>query len=191
MDKEHIISEIKRTAEENGGVPLGRSKFEKETGIKQWDWCGKYWSRWNEAIAAAGYENPNKMQSAYADDFLIEKLIDLIQDLGHYPTAPELRLKAHQDEDFPSHNTFSRFGKKHDVIHTILKYCDNHDVNLQVVDICKVAAAKVKPLQQNCTESENIEYGFVYLMKSGKHFKIGKSSCAERREFELINAEFI
>ena len=185
MDKEHILSEIKRTAEENGGIPLGRSKFEQETGIKQWDWCGKFWSRWNEAISAAGYENPNKMQSAYADDFLIEKLVGLIQDLGHYPTAPELRLKAHQDEDFPSHNTFSRFGNKHDVIHAVLKYGEHHDVNAQVVDICTAAAVKAKPRQRKEEKPEDIEYGFVYLMKSGKHFKIGKSNCAERREFEL------
>lgn len=34
MNKQHIISEIKRTAEENGGVPLGQARFQKETGIK-------------------------------------------------------------------------------------------------------------------------------------------------------------
>ncbi len=54
MDKEHILSEIKKTAEENGGVPLGRSRFETETGINQWDWCGKFWSRWNDAVNEAG-----------------------------------------------------------------------------------------------------------------------------------------
>lgn len=40
MNKEHIISEIKRTAEENGGVPLGKDRFLKETGIKFSDWYG-------------------------------------------------------------------------------------------------------------------------------------------------------
>jgi len=110
MDKEHILSEIKRTTEENGGRPLGIARFEKETGIKAWDWRGKYWTRWTDAIAEAGYSNPNEMQSAYSEDFLIEKLIQLIQELGHFPTSTERRLKGHQDENFPTHNTFSRFG---------------------------------------------------------------------------------
>lgn len=35
MDKEHIIADIKRTAEENGGVPLGIERF-LQKGEK---WC--------------------------------------------------------------------------------------------------------------------------------------------------------
>ncbi|MBP1697012.1 MAG: uncharacterized protein H6Q41_2200 [Deltaproteobacteria bacterium] len=185
MDKEHILSEIKRTTEENGGRPLGIARFEKETGIKAWDWRGKYWTRWTDAIAEAGYSNPNEMQSAYSEDFLIEKLIQLIQELGHFPTSTERRLKGHQDENFPTHNTFSRFGGKADLIEAVLKYCETHDIDAQVVATCKAAAANAKPQQRKSGEPEEIEFGFVYLMKSGKHFKIGRSNCAERREFEL------
>jgi hypothetical protein len=43
MNKQHILTEIKRTAASNGGVPLGVSKFSKETGIKDSDWRGKIW----------------------------------------------------------------------------------------------------------------------------------------------------
>ncbi len=95
MDKEHILSEIKRTTQENGGAPLGMGRFEKETEIKQWDWCGKYWTKRGDAIAEAGYSNPNKLQTSYTDDFLIGKLIGLIQELGHFPTSTERQMKAH------------------------------------------------------------------------------------------------
>jgi len=112
MDKIHIISEIKRTAEENGGRPLGIGKFEKETGIKAWDWRGKYWAKWGEAIAEAGYRNSNKMQSAYADDFLLEKLIELIQELSHFPTTTERRLKGYQDKsNIPTEYTPAKKGE--------------------------------------------------------------------------------
>lgn len=185
MNKEHILSEIKRTADENGGAPLGRGRFEKETGIKPSDWYGKYWSRWNNALEEAGY-SPNKLQSAYTDDVLIQKLIGLIGELDHFPTAPEIRLKAYQDKTFPSHNTFSRFGKKHELIFAVISYCEKHDVADRIVDVCKMASAKGTPRQpaQKIPEGQS-EFGFVYLMKSGKYFKIGRSKFAERREFEL------
>jgi len=185
MDKEHIISEIKRTTEENNGVPLGMGRFQNETGIKQWDWCGKYWTTWGEAISEAGYNNPNKFQTSYPDDYLIEKLIELILELGHFPTSTERRLKGHQNKDFPTHNTFSRFGNKTELIQAVLNYCETHDMKTEVINICRVAVAKAKPRQKEKEKTENLEYGFVYLMKSGKYFKIGKSNCAERREFEL------
>ena len=37
MDKDFILSEIKRTADQNGGAPLGHRKFAKLTGIKETD----------------------------------------------------------------------------------------------------------------------------------------------------------
>jgi hypothetical protein len=45
VTKEHILKEIKRTALENGGKPLGKKKFETETGIRESDWSGIYWVR--------------------------------------------------------------------------------------------------------------------------------------------------
>ena len=184
MNKDHILSEIKRTAEENGGIPLGRSRFKVETGINQWDWCGKFWSKWNDAVIEAGYI-PNKMQTAYDAEYLIVKLIELIQELGSFPTTPELRLKSRQDKSFPSHNTFSRFGKKHELIQTVLDYCSIHDVNQKVSDICKNASIKSLPKEVQESSDKEIEYEFVYLMKSGKFYKIGRSKSAERREIEL------
>jgi len=184
MDKDHILSEIKRTAEENGGVPLGRERFERETGIKQSDWWGKCWSRWNDAIVEAGY-TPNRMQSAYSGEFVIQKLLELIRELGHFPTVGELRVKAHQTDGFPAHNTFAKFGNKHGLTQAALAYCEEHDVEDDIVAICKAAATKAKSRQRQPKKEDEPEYGFVYLMKSGRHYKIGRSNCVERREFEL------
>ena len=116
---------------------------------------------------------------------MFQKLIELIQELGHYPIQLEFRVKASQDKSFPSESPFRRIGEKNDLIQAVLDYCKKHNVNDKVVDICKAAATKAKPPQPKSTDSEEVEFGFVYLMKSGKYFKIGRSNCAERRAFEL------
>ena len=73
MNKKDILREIKRTAEANGGVPLGWRKFQSETGIKYSDWHGKHWVHWNDAIREAGYV-PNQFQSSYDSSELLEKV---------------------------------------------------------------------------------------------------------------------
>jgi len=60
----------------------------------------------------AGFE-PNAMTRAYGVDYLIQKLIDLIRELGRFPVWDELELRTRNDRDFPTPTTFSkRFGNK-------------------------------------------------------------------------------
>src|SRR5688572_6162461 len=86
MTKGFILREIKRTAEANGGKPLGHQSFAKETGIKEYDWKGKIWARWSDAVREAGY-SPNSFQTAFDDAFLLGKMAELIHDLGHFPVT--------------------------------------------------------------------------------------------------------
>lgn len=92
MTREFILKEIKRTAQANGGKPLGRQRFIEETGIKEYDWKGKIWARWGDAVREAGY-SPNEFQTAFDDAYLLEQLALLIRDLGHFPVNTEMRLR--------------------------------------------------------------------------------------------------
>ena len=74
MDKQHILAEIKRTADANAGIPLGRTKFYQNTGIKESDWAGIHWARWGDVIKEAGYK-PNKLQEAHPEDYLLEQYV--------------------------------------------------------------------------------------------------------------------
>lgn len=53
VDKEQILDELRRVAAELGRTP-GKRAFEIEAGIRESDWIGRYWVRWNEVVAAAG-----------------------------------------------------------------------------------------------------------------------------------------
>jgi hypothetical protein len=96
VNKQHILDEIKLTAEANGGAPLGQRRFYQDIGIKITDCDGKYWARW--AIHCKKLDsNPIRCKGAYAGDLLIERFIDLIREIGRFLVRGELKLKARID----------------------------------------------------------------------------------------------
>lgn len=181
MDKDHILSEIRRTAAENGGVALGRQRFQNVTGIRTADWAGKFWVRWSDAVKEAGL-TPKAFQKAYADEHLLEKLISLIRHLGHFPVTNELILQHNKDFSFPTKNTFEKWGGKEKLLQKVMAYCEKNGVK-DVLEICKkVSFAGKKPEEEEMPANAD---GFVYLAKSNRYFKIGRSNSVGRREYEL------
>jgi Meiotically up-regulated gene 113 len=195
-DKQRILDEIRRTAEANGGVPLGRVKFLQETGIRESDWQGKIWIRWGEALLDAGFQ-PNQLKRAYDDTLLIEKFIGLVRELGHFPVAPEIRMKARRDNDFPSHGTFGRFGSKQQFAAKIREYCSKQDDYEDVVTLCAPVASR--PIKESRVEGfaepqvagsdGSTKEGYVYmaLLQVGRErrYKIGKAILVERRKDQI------
>jgi len=184
MNKQKILEEIRRTAESNGGIPLGRDRFERETGIKESDWSGKFWVRWGDAVKEAGYE-PNRMVSAHEEDFLFEKYIALVRELGRLPVNLELRMRRRTDPSFPNDKTFSRFGGKSQLISKVAEYCRNKAGYDDVLKLCETVQTIPEEEDTEDVKDIEIEFGFVYLIKSGRYYKIGRSNSAGRREYEV------
>jgi len=182
VSKDHIISEIKRVASENGGKAPGRQVFENSTGIKQSDWYGKYWVRWSEALGEAGYQ-ANKLNDAYDFEYLYKQYAMLVRELGHIPVAGELRMKASSDKSFPAHTTFSRLGNKNQVVESILQFCRTNDGWVDVVEILERYTPTKSRKATN--DIDNTTDGYVYLIKSGRHYKIGMTNDIHRRGREI------
>jgi hypothetical protein len=183
MNKEHILQEIKRTAKANDGAPLGRLRFFRETGIKESDWKGKYWARWNDAVSEAGLE-PNQKTVAYEEGLLIEKYISLMRELGRFPVVAEIRMKVRADASFPNDRTFERFGSKAEFAATILDYCRSRAGYEDAIALCAVIADRSTTNDVEADDAKT-SIGYVYLMKSGKFYKLGRSNAAGRRGYEL------
>lgn len=184
VTKAHILDEIKRTADANGGQPLGRQRFYAETGIKETDWSGRYWVRWSEALRDAGY-SPNHFQSAYDEQFLLDKLAAFIQELGHFPVVAELKLKRVQDPEFPSHGTFARLGGKTKLATRLVDFCQQHDGYEDVAAICAPISLNSELIEARNATKGLEKFGSVYLLKSGRYYKIGRTNAVGRREREL------
>jgi Meiotically Up-regulated Gene 113 (MUG113) protein len=185
VDKQHILEEIKRTALANEGVPLGRDRFEHETGIKEFDWFGKYWARWSDAVKEAGF-TPNQFQGAYDEQVLFDKFIALIRELGHFPIASDIRLKSYSDKSFPNLSTFeTRWGTKIQRAKIIAEYCKQHKGYGDILALCQPILEQGQSSKVKENDLDDTVIGFVYLIKNGRYYKIGRSNSVGRREYEL------
>ena len=180
MEKEGIVAEIRRTAEANGGTPLGKAHFEKETGIREYDWRGRYWARWSDAVAEAGY-GPNEYQKAIPKEVLLSSLADEIARLGRMPTAAELALRRRADDTFPSPKVFDRLGAKAGWARQVA------EANPDRPDVLAILAPLIdaQPVEQQHDGAVEQRDGFVYLLRSGKHYKIGHTLDVGRRRYDL------
>jgi len=184
MDKHYIIEEIKRTAEQNGGQPLGVALFEKTTNIKRTDWYGKYWARWSDAAIEAGYEKREK-NVAYDPDVVLKKFAILARELGKFPVTGEIRLQAQVNPDFPAHNTVDRYlGKRERRPAVVIDFCERHGGFDDVIQICRPLLVE-SPQETALSDEAEVGTGFVYLMKSGKYHKIGRTNSPDRRQYEI------
>jgi hypothetical protein len=184
MDKEYILDEIRRTAGLNGGTPLGRLRLEKEAGIKEHHWR-KYWPRFGDAQKEAGLA-PNQAPEAWQEAELIQHIVTLCRELGRFPTHADIRVKGTYDAQFPSHRIFDRrLGRKADIVRKVVAYCGTHAGHDDVQEMCREASAVENERTDADAGPDAIKDGFVYLLKSGRFYKIGKTNHVGRREREL------
>lgn len=181
--KEQILQEIQRVAKHNGGKPLGRLAFETETGIKESDWRGRFWARWNDALADAGF-GPNKLVEARPDEVLLDCFARLALELERLPVYSELRLKRREDPTFPNDKTYARFGTKPQLLARLREHCAAKPEYATLLPLIEIETEATVLSNVEAISTESVE-GFVYLVKMGKHYKIGKTFSVPRRHREI------
>ena len=115
----------------------------------------------------------------------MDQLIGFIQELGRFPVSADLRIKARSEDAFPSHNTFRRFGKKAHLAARVVERCHQRGDCPDVIEISQPIAALATPKSENAETEDPDAFGSVYLLKSGRHYKIGRTNSVGRRTREL------
>ena len=185
MTKQNILQEVQRIAATNGGQTPGMRKFHKESGVSYNDWFGKYWARWSDLLREAGLA-PNSMKTGYQNDFLLEKLVYLTREIGHFPVKGDFRIKTRSEKGFPNEKTFGRLGAKPQLAALVIEYCRQRSGFEDVIRICEVASSEAQKAKAPEDESEVAKkIGLVYLIRSGRFYKIGKTNSIGRRVYDL------
>jgi hypothetical protein len=180
MSKERIIAEIRRTAEDNGGAALGQERFAETTGIGIGVWRGKYWRTWSEALREAGF-SPNRPNEAHSRDSLLTCLARLALEHRRFPTYTDLRMAKQADAAFPTHHAFNNLGDRHARIRLLRTYATEHAEYHDVLGV-------LPPGDDDGTDATGngtLVDGAVYMLKLGKHYKVGKSFRVPQRHQEI------
>jgi hypothetical protein len=183
MDKTKFLEEIKRIATNNQGQAPGWQAFASATGLRKSDWYPHLWLRWGDALTEAGCV-PNEFQTKISDDDLVEKYIQLVRELGRFPVEGEIRRKARAELSFPNHSTFRRFGGKDKLREAVAAYCRRTPGCEDVLSLC-AHLEKTRAVPVSEKREPKVVTEFVYLMKPGKHYKIGRTKSLGRRGSEL------
>jgi len=184
FDKDYVLEEIRRTAEANGGRPLGRDRFRDETGIKPGDWAG-HWARWSDAVEEAGFQ-PNTLQGRFDEAAVLELVATETRRIGHMPTIAEWTLRRYQDRTIPSAGVYQGLGPKRA---RAMKLAEHLRGRSDFADVLAMIAPLLR--EPDATRDadggrgEVADFGLVYLLKSGRNYKIGRTNSTGRREREL------
>jgi len=184
--RETILNEIRRLTQEGGGVVPGVEKFTVETGISRSVWWGKYWSKWGDAVVEAGFE-PRKMMIKKSSDSVLEIYAEMCRHYGKVPSTPEVRFYLNQRAGSISHNAlFNHFGSKSELDRAFAAYVRSTQAAHDLLPMIHEEGSAKHLAEQEQRRSSSKQDGYVYLLKSGNHYKIGKSDDIERRVKSIV-----
>lgn len=174
--RDQILSEIRRLAAANGGQPPGFRSFENETGIGPGEWRGIYWARWGDAVAEAGFQ-PNSAPPKHEAEYLLEKFAGACRHFGRIPSAMDFRIYGRSNPDFPNHKTVYRhFQSTANMFRHLAEWTKDRP---EYADVFALVEKHVASEARD--DSKRPSDGYVYLIRWGAHYKIGRGEQLERR----------
>jgi len=189
MTKQEIIEKIKEVATLLGQKSPSLKDMEKYAGLSSSSWKGKFWIRWSEALAEAGYQANHFSLPALGKEKYIVELLLLIRELQRVPQWLELRMRKRADKAFPSTTAIKENfdGKTWDEIKAeLLEYCERNSSFFDLVPLFPEPAETDTVIQNDELQGVPVS-GFVYLLQHGdrKEYKIGKTGHVLRRHGEI------
>lgn len=111
---------------------------------------------------------------------MLGKLVLFIRHLGRFPITVDYRMNP-MSVAIPDQKTFrKRFGNKEEQAAKVAEWCSRNEGFNDVMEICSSIAGTSRSVEHSSDLTDGPS-GYVYLMKSGKRYKIGKTESLEKR----------
>lgn len=176
--RREIVREIQAMAAANGGKIPARETFARESGIPVHYWRGVFWSNWSEALQESGFKRSPAWRT---DEELLDEYGKYALELKRLPTAPDLRLRSQKKRTSKWGTYSARFGGR-DGLHLRLRtHWKGKKRGKEILKLCAN-----RPVRRARGTDMPIVPGYVYLMRCGELYKIGKAENVEVRYKELV-----
>jgi len=178
--KDKLIAAYQRLVKQHGGTIIGERIFKRETGYSHHYWKGGYWRSWSGLQREAGYA-PNAATQRIDDNVLLRRFAELSMELDAIPTDADLMLKRREDATFPSRMAFKKWGGRDALLVRVKQFCHETTEFASVFERLSIGTSAAIERRISSDETK----GFVYLLRSGKAYKLGRSNAVGRRLREL------
>ncbi len=183
MHRDKIHQRIRELAAERGGHISFRD-FLKEVGqTEQWIRGQPWFPGWNSLLTELGlptrrFEPP---QRNAADS--TASLVELVRRLGRWPTEDELRRERSLNDAIPSVGYIRKLRRSGELATLIAPYAESDPSN----KILQGLAAEKRQDEDTVAVASTKDrvQGYVYMLRSGRKYKIGKSTDPARRFREV------
>lgn len=175
--RNEIIRKIKEIAVSNGGTPPGVTKFETVTGIKKHEWRGKIWRNWGDALLDAGFA-PNKLQTAFTDDFLLEVVLKVARRVNRFPSTGDLDYEIPRLETNLSPKTVQARWNMSELATKLAEFAHSKGED-QIEEFAKGYSPSPK-IKEGATVSA-APLGYVYMQRHENDYKIGHTKSLNKR----------
>ena len=183
MDKSHITRRLLELAQERGGH-IAYREFLDATGITHSWLRGQPWfPGWNPLLTELGLQTKS-FGVARSDSAEIARFVaELIARTQRWPTDDELRRERARNPSFPSLPVIARIRKTGELAKLIFQLGESEDA-LRSAAAIALAKLESKPESIQPLPGEKIK-GYVYMLRSARRYKIGKSNDPSRRYREV------
>ena len=157
---------------ETGRSP-GIASFVKATGIPNHRILGHHWPRWSDALKEAGL-SLNELTQRRDSEGLLKGLVAYMRELNAYPTQSDLKFGKKNGRDLVTPEVYSaHFGGAAGIRKALRQFCSNDPALCDLLEL-------IPDDEVSHTMASPTNYGHVYLLQSGQHFKVGRTDNLER-----------
>jgi len=181
MTKEEILRLLRSIAADRGGDVSFRT-FLAASGLKEKQIVGAHWATWNDAKREAGLSTGVFVPPSLDEDVVLTATATLVAKLGKWPTESQLRLAKKHDQRVPSVKVFRRLEQDREFMTKLRAYCEGQAYSPGVVRLIDERARKTSSTAAVPTVPIA---GYVYMMRSGRRYKVGHTSSPTRRHREV------